>query len=119
MWTALDVSVGEQILVIAGGSLNAKVVGELARRLSGASGNTDDFYVAQAAQRLGMDAAHEADPKNCDLWLFQITFQSSPAPLGRQRLRREGAALSHQGIFSHELMGHVVDNRRRSSANDR
>ena len=44
-----DVSVSDQILVIAGGSLNAKVVGELARRLGGASGNTDDFYVAQAA----------------------------------------------------------------------
>ena len=114
-----DVSVGEQILVIAGGSLNAKVVGEFARRLGRSSGNPDDFYVAQAAQRLGVDAAHEADSKNCNLWFFQITFQSLPAPFGRQDLGREGSALSHQGIFPHELMGHVVDNRGRSSANDR
>ncbi len=114
-----DVSVGKQILVISGGSLNAQIVSELARRLGRAASDPDYFHVAQAAQRLGMDAAHEADPKNCYLWLFQVTFLSSPAPLRRQGLRREGAALSHQGIFSHELMGHVVDNRRRSSANDR
>ena len=57
------VSVGQQILVIARGSLDAKVVGELARCLGGAPGNADHFDVAQAAQRLGMDAAHEADAK--------------------------------------------------------
>jgi hypothetical protein len=76
------VSIGDQILVIASGSLDAKAVCKLPRRLGGTSGNTNYFNVAQAAQRLGMDTAHEADPKNCNFWLFQITFQSSPAPRG-------------------------------------
>jgi hypothetical protein len=72
------VGVGEQIFVIASGSLNAKLVGELSRCLGGASGNADYFYVAEATQCLSVDAAHEADSEDCNLWLFQIKFQSSP-----------------------------------------
>ena len=49
MWTARTSASASRLLIIASGSLNAKIIGELPCRFGGASGNTDNFYVAQAA----------------------------------------------------------------------
>jgi hypothetical protein len=70
-----DVGIGEQIFVIAGGSLNAQVIGELSRCLGGPSGNTDNFYIAETAQRFRMDAAHKTNPENSNLQLFHSSLQ--------------------------------------------
>jgi hypothetical protein len=67
-----DVGIGKQVFVIAGGSLDAQVVGELSRCLSSPSGNTDDFYIAETAQRFRMDAAHKTNSKDCNFQLFHI-----------------------------------------------
>jgi hypothetical protein len=66
MWTAC---IGQQVLIIAGRSLDAQPVGKLTRCRGSAASHTHHFNGAEPPQRLGVDAAHETNPKNCYLCL--------------------------------------------------
>ena len=82
IWTASELGIGEQILVITGGVLDAQVVGELPRCLGRPSGNAGDFYIAQTAQGFGVDPPHKANAKDCDFQFFHILMMGGRAPRG-------------------------------------
>jgi hypothetical protein len=62
----------EQILVVAGGALDTQGIGELLRRSGSASGNADDFNIAETAQRFRVDPPHETNSKDGNFQFFHI-----------------------------------------------
>ena len=65
-----SVRISEEIVVVAGGALDAQSVRELTRRRGSASSNPHYFHIAETAQLFGVDPAHETNAKDGDLQFF-------------------------------------------------
>ena len=68
----VEFGIGEQLLIVAGGPLDALGVGELPCCPGSPSSNTGHFYIAEAAECFRMHSAHETDSKDGDLELLHI-----------------------------------------------